>query len=54
VNFYLGEGYRLIGDRRSEMHLENARNWAQDDLWRARADAALARLSPPPDAQGTR
>lgn len=42
VNFFLGEGYRIIGDTRATIYLENARNWAQSPLWRSLAEAALA------------
>ncbi len=48
INFYLGEGYRIANDRRAAVHLQNARNWAQDDLWRQRAEFSLQRLK---DAQ---
>ncbi len=44
VNFYLGEAYRLIGDTRARLHLENARNWAQNEVWLALTEAALAEL----------
>lgn len=44
INFYLGEGYRIAGDRRAAAHLQNARNWARNSLWRERADFSLQRL----------
>ncbi|MCZ6642889.1 MAG: hypothetical protein O7F71_15030 [Gammaproteobacteria bacterium] len=44
INFYLGEGYRLIGDRRAKLHLINARNWASSDVWRHMAELALEKL----------
>ena len=49
VNFYLGESYRMIGDKQSSArYLENARNWATDGLWRRRAATALKRLEADP------
>lgn len=47
VNFYLGEGYRLIGDNRARIYLTNARNWAADEFWRRVAESALAQLDDP-------
>ena len=47
VNFYLGEGYRLIGDNRARIHLSNARNWANDEFWRRVAETALDQLDNP-------
>ena len=44
INFYLGEGYRLIGDTRAKVHLINARNWASSDFWRHVAELALENL----------
>ncbi len=44
INFYLGECYRLIGDRRAVVHLTNARNWSTQQIWQRLADAALAEL----------
>ena len=44
INFYLGEGYRIAGDRRAGAHLNNARNWTRDEAWRQRAEFALQRL----------
>ncbi|MDH3642873.1 MAG: tetratricopeptide repeat protein [Gammaproteobacteria bacterium] len=44
INFYLGESYRLVGDRRAAVHLTNARNWSTAEIWRRLADAALAEL----------
>ncbi len=44
TNFFLGEAYRIIGDARAREHLRRARNWAQDAIWQARAETALARL----------
>ncbi len=45
VNFYLGETYRLIGDSRAEAHLERARRWSPNELWRRLAEAGLERLA---------
>jgi tetratricopeptide (TPR) repeat protein len=42
VNFFLGESYRIIGDTRATVYLENARSWAQSPLWRSLAETALA------------
>jgi tetratricopeptide (TPR) repeat protein len=47
VNFYLGESYRLIGDRRAKIYLTNARNWAQNEIWRRLAEVALIRMDTP-------
>ncbi|MCZ6616801.1 MAG: hypothetical protein O7E57_01610 [Gammaproteobacteria bacterium] len=44
INFYLGEGYRIIGDTRAKMHLINARNWASNSIWRRMAEYALENL----------
>ena len=44
INFYLGEGYRIIGDKRAATYLSNARNWATEDVWRKRAELALERI----------
>ena len=44
INFFLGECYRLIGDRRALVHLTNARNWSTQEIWQRLADAALAEL----------
>ena len=44
INFYLGEGYRIIGDKRAATYLSNARNWATKDVWRERAELALERM----------
>jgi tetratricopeptide (TPR) repeat protein len=44
INFYLGESYRLIGDRRAVVHLTNARNWSTQKIWRSLAEAALDEL----------
>ena len=44
INYFLGEGYRIANDPRAEIHLKNARNWAIDENWRARAEFALRRL----------
>jgi tetratricopeptide (TPR) repeat protein len=47
INFYLGESYRLIGDRRRALeHLQRTRQWAHTELWRVLADAALAQMEP--------
>jgi tetratricopeptide (TPR) repeat protein len=43
INFYLGESYRLIGDRRRALeHLQRAQQWSPMEVWRRLADAALA------------
>lgn len=44
VNFYLGESYRLIGDKRAAEHLQRARRWSPIELWRKLSEAALAEL----------
>ena len=44
TNFYLGEAYRLIGDSRAAGYLENARNWADQPLWRTLAEESLRLL----------
>ena len=44
INFYLGEGYRIIGDKRATTYLSNARNWSREGAWRKRAEIALARM----------
>ena len=44
INFYLGEGYRIIGDKRAATYLTNARNWSTEGIWRKRAEIALARI----------
>ena len=41
VNYYLGESYRQVGDSRARIYLENARNWADEDIWRLLAREAL-------------
>ncbi len=41
VNYYLGESYRQVGDSRARIYLENARNWAETDIWRLVAEEAL-------------
>jgi tetratricopeptide (TPR) repeat protein len=43
VNFFLGEGYRIIGDTRATTHLLNARNWSPEEAWRVAAEEALLR-----------
>lgn len=44
LNFYLGEGYRILGDRRARNHLSNAFQWSRSDLWQERAKRALSLL----------
>ena len=44
VNFYLGESYRIIGDSRARLYLNNAYNWAQSPIWRQLTESALAEL----------
>jgi len=44
VNFYLGESYRIIGDSRARLYLNNAYNWAQSPIWRQLGEMALAEL----------
>jgi hypothetical protein len=41
INYYLGESYRLMGDSRASIYLENARNWAVQDIWRLAAEESL-------------
>ena len=41
VNYYLGESYRMMGDSRASLYLENARNWAVQDIWRVLAEESL-------------
>jgi hypothetical protein len=41
VNYFLGESYRQGGDSRARIYLQNARNWADTDLWRRLADESL-------------
>lgn len=50
INYYLGESYRLMGDSRAGTYLENARNWAVQDIWRLLAEESL-RLMAVPDQQ---
>jgi tetratricopeptide (TPR) repeat protein len=45
VNYYLGESYRIIGDTRAWLYLQNTRNWAQNPVWRKLAELALAELA---------
>ena len=52
TNFYLGESYRLIGDTRSVGYLNNARNWANLEIWRALAEESLRLLAEPESAAG--
>lgn len=47
VNFYLGESYRLIGDRRAAAHLQRAQRWSPTELWRKLAEAGLELLNDP-------
>jgi tetratricopeptide (TPR) repeat protein len=50
INFYLGEAFRLTGDRRRAVeHLERTQAWSPVPLWRRLAEAALAELDAPPD-----
>ncbi len=44
VNYHLGECLRLLGDSRARVYLSNARDWAQEDVWRQGAEASLASL----------
>jgi predicted Zn-dependent protease len=44
VNFFLGEAYRIVGDRRAWSHLTNAEQWATLPAWQERAAIALAEL----------
>lgn len=47
INFYLGEAYRLTGDRaRARTHLMKAMHWDADERRRERASMALALLGP--------
>ncbi len=47
INFYLGEAYRLTGDRaRARTHLSKAMHWDADERRRERASMALALLEP--------
>ena len=47
INFYLGEAYRLTGDRaRARTHLTKAMHWDADERRRERASMALALLGP--------
>ncbi|TNF90760.1 MAG: hypothetical protein EP301_00595 [Gammaproteobacteria bacterium] len=41
INYYLGESYRQMGDSRAPIYLENARNWAVQDIWRVLAEESL-------------
>ena len=45
INFYLGESYRLMGDSRARIYLENARSWAVQDVWRLLAEESLRLLA---------
>ena len=48
VNFYLGEAYGRTGVKeRARMHFSKTAYWHPDASWRAKAKAALARLTPP-------
>lgn len=47
INYYLGESYRQMGDSHASTYLENARNWAVEDIWRLLAEESL-RLSATP------
>ena len=45
INYYLGEAYRLTGDKaRARIHLTKAMNWHPDERWRERAALALAMI----------
>ena len=44
MNYYLGESYRIIGDTRAWLYLQNTRNWAQNPVWRKLAELALLEL----------
>lgn len=48
ANYYLGEAYRLIGDRRAAGYLVNARNWAVLPVWRSLADESLRLMGAAP------
>ncbi len=52
INYYLGESYRLMGDSRAGNYLQNARNWAVQDIWRLLAEESL-RLIAAADQPGT-
>ncbi len=45
INYYLGESYRLMGDSRASIYLENARSWAAEDIWRLLAEESLRMIS---------
>jgi len=47
INYYLGESYRLMGDSRATIYLENARNWAVEDIWRLLAEESLRLIAEP-------
>ena len=53
VNFFLGEGYRIIGDTRATTHLLNARNWSPEAAWRGAAEEALLRAGYTEPGSGT-
>ncbi|MCZ6889554.1 MAG: hypothetical protein O7H39_13750 [Gammaproteobacteria bacterium] len=45
INFYLGEAYRLTGDKvKARRHLMKALNWDAKEAWRDRASMALAMI----------
>lgn len=47
INFYLGEAYRLTGDKaRARTHLKKAMHWDSNEHRRERASMALALLGP--------
>jgi tetratricopeptide (TPR) repeat protein len=50
INYYLGESYRLMGDSRATIYLENARNWAVEDIWRLLAEESLRLIAEPAQA----
>jgi len=50
VNYYLGESYRLLGDSRARIYLENTRNWAAEDIWRLLAEESLRLIGPSPES----
>jgi tetratricopeptide (TPR) repeat protein len=45
INFYLGESYRLMGDSRARVYLENARSWAEQEVWRLLAEESRRLLA---------
>jgi len=47
VNFYLGEAYRLTGDRRARAYLERAGAWSPLPFWQQASRLALEQLDAP-------